>query len=273
MKYTSDNLESNLDQVLDYIKKRDLDWVHVNTGGEGSGKSSLSAAIGFYVDNSFNVNRMCLKGKELRTKAIELDNLNSIVFDEGIENLYSRDAMKTDNKKMIKFFRKCRYLNLFIQINIPDISELDKNIRPPSDRIHSIARCVNQGWMHFYSQKSLKNIKYKDNSIKWPDYDFRGQFPDMSKLKPNFWKAYQKKKEEDVKNIESEGDNKKEELSIKEMAKVVISEGSSPDKSDYVRNYRNRTFVDQDLIAANFEIGDRASRKVKKLAEKRLGLH
>lgn len=197
-------LKNNLDAIKDYIKSNDVDWVHINVGSPGTGKSTLSAFIGFYFDDGFSAERMALSGSEFRKKSVDLDPLNSVVYDEGISSLYSREAMTSETKNMIKFFEKCRYLNLFIQINLPDLAKLDKSLRPPSERVHSVARCVKQGWAHFYSQSKLNQISYENNTVDWPDPDFRFSFPKLEDTRPEFWEAYNEKKAADIQEMEKD---------------------------------------------------------------------
>ncbi len=258
-----DKIKTNLKDIKEFIQEKDVDWVHAIVGSEGTGKSSLAAYMGTEFDDTFSPDRMKLTGQGFRNTAVDLEPCQSIVFDEGIESLFSRDAMTTETKKMIKFFRKCRYLNLFIIICLPNIKELDKQIR--ENRIHSLSRTVKQGWMHFYSERKLKSIDFNDNNgIDWPTPDFRDDWPKPEEHMPDFWDEYREKKKRDITDIEKEG----EEISIHDIATMVKKKDTR-----YRSEYKGREYIDQDLVAADFELGDRRAKKVKKLVEADLGMN
>lgn len=264
-----EKIRSNFDSVLEYMRKTDGDWVHVTVGGEGKGKSTLNAAIGFYVDDQFSADRMHFNGKDFRNHAMDLPELSAVSHDEAVEDMYKREAMAENVRRMIKFLRKCRYLQLVILLSLPSLSELDRSLWDPAKtdepRVKSIARVVNPGWAHFYSQARFAEIDTDaDNGVEWPDPDYRDDFPNLKQQRPEFWENYMEKKDRDISNDEIEEET---ELSIKEMAKAVKQK-----QDRYVAEYKGRRYIDQDLVAADFEIGDRKAKKVKKLAEADLAL-
>lgn len=184
--------------VEEKMKPKDLDWVHVNVGGEGTGKSALALEMAEYVDPEFSVDQIVFSAEEFISTATSLDPFQAIVFDEGIDALYSRNAMKKENKQLIQFLRQCRELNLFIIINMPSWREMDKSIR--YNRTKTVGRAVSQGWAHFYRSDSIGDITYDSNSgMKWPDPDWKDAWPNPTEKE--LWKEYKKKKKEKIKGL------------------------------------------------------------------------
>ncbi len=265
-----EKIESNLDLVEEHMENNDQDWVHVTVGGEGNGKSTLNAAMSFYFDDSFSAERMHIDGQEFRNQAMNLETMNAISHDEAIESMYKREAMAEEVKKMIKFLRKCRYLQLFITLSLPSLTELDRSLWDPSKtdepRVKSIGRVVDQGWVHFYSQSKFSKIETNTNEgTNWPEPDYRDGFPNLKKERPSFWEEYMEKKDRDISDAE---EVEEEEISLKELAEAVKQQ-----QDRYLSEYNQREYIDADLIEVDFEIAGNKAKKVKKKVEADLGIN
>lgn len=207
MNFVSKGFRKNLANMKAEMKEKNTDWLHINSGspnkgrGEGTGKSAFALAIAQELDDNFSVaDQVAFDGKEFRRKAVKLEPFKPIIWDEGVEGLYSREAMTKQNKANIKFLRKCRDLNLFMIINMPDITELEKPIR--NNRAQSAARCVKQGWAWLYGNQSLNSIrKDKNESIIWPTPDLKTGWPDPEKAFPEIWNNYKNRKMQDLEEL------------------------------------------------------------------------
>lgn len=120
--------------------RRDFDWVHANAGREGTGKSTLGIHICRMVDPTFNNSRIAFTPIEFYKALLSAPRYSAVMFDEGGEGLYSRDSASRFNKILIKQMMMIRGRNLFILINIPDFTVLDKGLR--SRRVLSLTETI-----------------------------------------------------------------------------------------------------------------------------------
>jgi len=195
-----DGLKKNLDNIETYCRDRNQDWVFACVGEEGTGKSALSLEAAKYLDDGFSVeDQVAFSADEFRSKASELDHFKPVIFDEGIEGLYASDHMKKENKRTVRFLRKCREMNLFIFINLPVYDELSKKIR--TKRVKSVFRCVKQGWSHFYGKKTVRKLNERDS---WPDPSARFGWSDPEKTMQDVWSDYQEYKLQDIQDLSEE---------------------------------------------------------------------
>jgi hypothetical protein len=128
----------------------------------------------------FTMKNIVFNSDDLITRAFELPKYSCLILDEGDDldqNYYSTLA-----KNLRKFFRKCRQLNLFIIVILPNFFQI------PS--AYAISRSVffidvrfegkfDRGYFSFYSFKRKKEIyirgkKTQDYGIAHPD--FKGRF-------------------------------------------------------------------------------------------------
>lgn len=265
-----DTLKNNLDTIKKYMEQHDSDWVHVTVGGEGKGKSTLNASMSFYLDDSFNSDRMHFNGEQFRSTAMNLTPLQAISHDEAVEDMYKREGMTTEVRNMIKFLRKCRYLQLFITLSLPSLTELDRSLWDPrktdEPRVKSIARVVKPGWTHFYSQYKFSKIDTdSENGVEWPTPDFRAPFPNLKKTRPDFWTAYMEKKDRDISAAEQLDDD---------VDLPAIAEAVKQQRDRYISIYNQREYVDADLIEMDFnDLSGNQAKKVKKKVEADLGIN
>lgn len=265
-----DRVKSNLDEIDQFIHQRENDWVHATIGGEGLGKSTLNAAMSFYIDDTFNADRMHFNGDTFRSHAMELEPGQAISHDEAVEDMYKREGMATNVRKMIKFLRKCRYLQLFITLSLPSLSELDRSLWDPTKtdqpRIRSIARVVKPGWVWFYSQQRFTEIDTNSsNGVDWPEPDFKDEFPNLQETRPEYWTKYMEKKQRDIADAETMDDDEVD------LDDVITSVKAKQDR--YRKEYKGREYLDWELISHDFDLSEPQSKKAKKVAEADLGIN
>ena len=199
----NEELENQLDAIRQNVKEKNLDHVHVNEGTEGYGKSALSLAMANYLDPDFDVeSQVAFSGDDFRRKAKELDQYKAIVLDEA-EGLFASDHMTSENKKTVKFLRKCREKNLFIFINWPVFQEIDRKIR--KHRVKSMARTVQQGRAFVYNKSKVDRIvrnSYGKGS--YPDPFMVARWSDPEDSMAKVWSSYQDKKMDQIEELEEE---------------------------------------------------------------------
>lgn len=202
-----DKTRDFLDSVREIITTKDYDWLHVIVGPEGIGKTSLGWSMCKHIDPDFNGHDDAVFSYKELVDAVDGYTGKAILIDEGAMVFYSRESMNSVNKKAIKLMTAIRTKNLFIVICIPNFWILDKYIR--EHRVKTVSRVVKRGWQWHFSPRTVKFfVRDKKRPIQtiWPPFDFRDSFPDASKLWPDEWAEYKKKKE----SLSTKPDNAKE---------------------------------------------------------------
>lgn len=191
-RYVNEYLYENLKPLAKNIVK-DHNWLGVissSTLENGTGKTVIATQImEAYLDlvNQYhNTNlEMSMKNlvftpKDLMTRAFEVPRFSGVIVDEWEDSNYWSDL----GMSLRQFFRKCRQLNLFIIIIIPNFFQLPIN--------YAISRSVffidvkfrgefERGYFGFYSFLKKKELYIKGK--KTMDYgvvkpDFEGRFTD-----------------------------------------------------------------------------------------------
>lgn len=216
------------------LDKEDYDWLHVNVGYEGVGKSTFGWHFCSQVDPNFNVNKVIFSYKGFKKALRDNNPGEAIMIDEGAFVLFHRDAMKSETKKMVKLLTGCRDFNQFIMINLPRFFILDNYVR--KYRVKTSTRVIKRGVVLFYSPRKTNMVeKGKKGRANWPDYDFMDGFP---KVEGEEWERYRKKKRTHmVGNVEEEED----EESKTKIEKI----------QDF---YKDNPIVKQQEIARKFDV-------------------
>lgn len=191
-RYIDDKLYSNL-QILARKITDNQNWVGVissSTLENGTGKSVLASQImeayfdlvnqyhGTKIDISMQ--NVVFKPQELIERAFKVPRYSGIILDEWEDAHYWSELGIT----LRQFFRKCRQLNLFIILIIPNFFQLPIN--------YAISRSVffidvrfegefERGHFRFYSFDKKKDLYVKGKKTMdygVVNYDFRGTFGD-----------------------------------------------------------------------------------------------
>lgn len=189
-RYINDILYDNL-KVLAKKIADDMTFLGVcfsSTFEVGTGKSVFMQQIGeawtelvnqyHGVNIDFTINNIVFRPKDLIERSFELPKYSCIVLDEWEDAHYWSELAMT----LRQFFRKCRQLNLFILIIIPNFFELPKT--------YAISRSVfaidvkflgnfERGYFDFYNFDSKKWLYVqgkKNYDYKVQRADFNGSF-------------------------------------------------------------------------------------------------
>lgn len=199
-------LANPLPRMVAYIQRqlhRNFDWVHCNAGREGSGKSTFAIQLCQMVDPGFSYTHIAFSSQQFQSMLLSLPQYSAVLFDEGSEGFYSRDAMNRFNKELMKQMMLIRGRNLFIVINIPDFTVLDKGLR--TRRVLSLTETivfthpVTQDWVRglyeFYTGDVLEKY-YRDEfgHIYRPEPTYTGAFESLEGTP--IWASYSKLKNE-----------------------------------------------------------------------------
>ncbi len=205
--YMDGYLKSNLDAIKK-IARKDWDWVFIVDGTEGGGKSTFCIQMALYCDPTFTLDRVVFDPVSFEKAVINADKYTSVVYDEAITGMYSREAMQFINITLTKLLAQIRQKNLFIFIVIPTFFDLDKYISMWRARglFHIYTKDFTRGYFLFYNQDKKKNlwVKGKKYYAYWVEKpNFKGKYTSYNP----FLKEYKKKKYESLKNREGHQTN------------------------------------------------------------------
>jgi len=125
-------VDSNLRKFCKYIakvRKQDEDFVMLVSGQTRSGKSTLAIEIAMLIDPDFNIEKNILFDIKELGKRIFDEKGKEYILDESIFDAFSRDAMSSMNKWLIKVLTACAERNHIIIMIIPKVKWLDKPVR------------------------------------------------------------------------------------------------------------------------------------------------
>ena len=164
-------------------EKKDMDAVIAVDGYEGTGKSTIAQQVAYFVDSTFNLERICFNPLEFRKAIYKADKFQAIVYDEAFSGLNARQSMGQTNRAIISMLTEIRQKNLFVFILIPSIFDLDKYVALWRTRalIHTyMEKGFKRGSFSFYNQKKKKQLYLKGKKLYQYNLtapNFRGGFP------------------------------------------------------------------------------------------------
>lgn len=210
----------NIKRQIEKIKKKDSDCMILCYANEGTGKSTLGFITCCMADPTFDFTRVLFDTEQFfnyvqelqitlqaetqkptlgeAIREIELNKKKylylrgqAILLDEGVSTLFTRNAMKGENKDIVEFFTIMRLLGMFIFVNAVSFAMMEKDIRTRRAKISLYME--KRGEFRVYSRKKQKYIYYDDASknVKFPQSQLTDYFP---KLSGSEWANYQGKK-------------------------------------------------------------------------------
>ena len=228
-KYMDGYLHENLGVMANKIVD-DMTFLGVlfsSTLEVGTGKSVMAQEIGeayteminekHGLDIPFTVNNVVFRPKDLIEQAKKLPKYSCIILDEWEDSHYWSEL----GLALRQFFRKCRQLNLFMIVIIPNFFELTKG--------YAISRSVfamdvkfagefERGFFDFYSFERKKTLYLKgkkDYNYNVTQPNFKGRFTDGYAVGEE---AYRTKKYNDLVKYEEEQEKKSVAKTEKEIA-------------------------------------------------------
>jgi len=277
-------LKKNLSWAARQIHAANLDWLHVCEGPEGSGKTCLALQICKHVDPSFDASRVGFNFQQINEV---IDSLGAdtkgkaILLDEGAESLFSRDAMKKDNRDFLKLFMRFRKLNLFVVLCIPSFLSLDRLLR--SNRVKSLTTCefdfdennnLKQGHFAAYSLEKVKQIAAFGE---YPRPDFTDYFK-FTDVDPALWKAVQEKNFAFLTGLESDRRDAAKPVSkqvessvIEATLKCLGDESTKSVSAQDVTNELKQEYGDADWLNNRFIASKMTALGLERAARKGVG--
>jgi hypothetical protein len=196
--YMDGYLKAKLDNVKKIISKN-WDAVILIDGKERSGKSTLGFACAWYLSEGKITIDNISKDTEDAIRKIEMLPDKSILFvDEGSMSFSSKDAMRREQRKIMKILDVVGQKNLCIIIILPSFFDLTKAIATRRARflLHVYTdEELNRGRFSYFGEKKLKKLyeygRKNFGSYDKPEADFIGRFTDF---KVPFFEEYLKLK-------------------------------------------------------------------------------
>lgn len=150
--YIDPIIKLELDKIKNRVLHRDMDYVGVIDGDEGSGKSVLIMQWLKYMDPTFNLDRIVFKSDDF-IKLIKDPKLkcgSAILLDEAYNAANSRASMSEVNRSMIAIATEMRQRNLIVFVVLPSFFDLDRALA-----IHR-TRCL----VHVYFGEDYERGQY-----------------------------------------------------------------------------------------------------------------
>jgi energy-coupling factor transporter ATP-binding protein EcfA2 len=169
-----------LDEVKKNVDKKDRDFVILVDGYEGSGKSTFAQQIGRYLDNSLNLDRICMTADEFKQAIINAKKGDCIIYDEAVMGLSSGESITRIGRILKSMMMQMRQKNLYVIIIIPAFFELNKYavLGRAKGLFHIYEKNGKRGYFVGYNKADMKKIYLmgrKNYSYCWRSY-FNGKF-------------------------------------------------------------------------------------------------
>ena len=185
--YMDGYLKENADIIKEQINKADMDFLGIVDGFEGVGKSVLAMQLGYYIDPSLDVSRICFTADEFKEAVIKAKKGQCVIFDEAITGAFSREAIKQMNVSIVKMMAQIRQKNLFILLVLPSFFDLDRNLAVWRSRFlihcHFGKENFQRGFFKFANLQKKKLIYFEGKKLY--------QYP-KDLYKWNFWGRFTK---------------------------------------------------------------------------------
>lgn len=226
--YSIDNWTAQqLEKIKSLITKKDRDYVIIIDGEEGTGKSTFASQIAYYVDRTFNIERMCLTPSDFKEKIANADKAQAVVFDEAYTGLASRTALSEINKSLVEMMMEMRKKNLFVILCIPSFFYLEKYAALHRARalFHCYFKNGNPGRYLVYNQKKMRVLYLtgkKKMSYNYPSVHKKCRFWQGTPLD---WAKYEEKKIEALKGKQKSSRAEKQQLQRNFLCWLVLKEG------------------------------------------------
>lgn len=208
-------LKDNLD-IASKVIRRDLDMVFSVDGPEGSGKSVFTMQAAYYVDPTFDVNKVVFTPKAFREAIINSKPYQAVVYDEAYTGLSSRATMSLINRTLISMLAEIRQKNLFVFVVMPTFFDLDRYVALWRSRalIHVyFGSDFQRGYFAFYNSDKKKDLYIQGKkfySYSNPRPNFIGRFTNFYTIDESEYRLKKKNSLVDREKKAEEAEKRKE---------------------------------------------------------------
>jgi len=248
-------------------------------GEEGSGKSMTAIRIAQELDPEFTADRVMFDVQELlrRLRDGEFEAGQAFVLDEAGVTLGRRTWQDRAQVLANQALQLIRSHNLALIFTLPALGELDSQAVSRLQAYYEIKqkvpdKYVKGVWYYIKTDRSesargnytpkprIRHSDAPDERVDWLKFGP----PDGDVVDEYLERKEQHQKETYDKAIEALGDDdssEEEELTAIDVADDIMESGIE----DYIGDNYGQKFIDRDLIAVDYEIGEAKTKRVKKV--------
>lgn len=173
--YLDDYLRQRLDNLKNIVFKKNWDGVFLIDGLERVGKSTLGITCAYYLsDGNFRVSNICTDTDDAIKKIESFPDKSVLLIDEGSLVFNSKDAMRREQKKLIKILNVVGQKNMIFIIILPCFFDLNKTIavRRSKFLLHCYTDAkLNRGRFAYFGEDS-KKILYAHGKKNYDSYQY-----------------------------------------------------------------------------------------------------
>lgn len=189
------------------ILEDDEQLILIIFGKPGTGKSSLTLWIEYFLEGQWNFDTTCFTHDAWAEHSTSGQG-KIIKYEEGRQTFVKRRAMGNNNKDgldILSIFRALNHVHIINFQNIQDVE--DPLLYYHADGVLWTHKVLGEkGYLSGYSPKTLKKDKVQkeieENTLEPGQYsDFTVRFPDFKETHPGTWAKYDKKKKENLEEV------------------------------------------------------------------------
>lgn len=248
-------------------------------GDTGDGKSMASLRMAEVLDPDFTIDQVAFDIVEFLELVMNDDygQGSVIILEEASVEASAMDWHSESNRVFAKVLDTWRHQNRMGIINLPNFAALEKGARRRTKAIVEMQYAV--PWKD-YSQAKFKEVQYNNISdnmtTPFPTIDGRKRKYLRFKMpSDDLVEAYERRKENYTHDL-NEGlledllDSREEEEKRRQTPQDIADEITASDDWDstYVKDNHGQRYIDRDEIELEYGVGDKTSKKVKKVLAK-----
>lgn len=228
--YLDEFLKQKLDTLKHIVYKKNWDGVILIDGHERVGKSTLGICIGYYLsEGNFSVENICADNEDAVKKIETFPDKSVLLVDEGSLVFNSRDAMKKEQKKLMKILNVVGQKNMIFIIILPSFFDLNKQIaiRRSKFLLHCYTdNTLARGRFAYFGEDAKKKL-YTIGKKNFDSYDYPkrsinelGRFTDFNPLGDEYLET---KKKSLFSALHEDEKKKSDDIRAKIYAKIIKS--------------------------------------------------
>lgn len=274
-----------VERIIKQLKQKDENYFGIMCGAVGSGKSESCIRLAQMIKPDFPVKNIIFGVEEMFELITneELEKGDVIVFEELGVNVGRLNYYSDLNNAIVNFLQYGRALNLALLMNAPDMDFADSRILKASNQhnyfyTHGIdkrGKIAHVGVHNIHYNSILKKyyyphpVIYEDRRmIVLDEIDFYK--PDDSIIIPYKEKKMQFIKEQSKRDYKAARESNLDKRLSKDFRPSLEKVLAEPEK--YIKTYNKNTYLDPDLISGMLGETLSNAKKIKKIAERKLGL-